>query len=105
MSLQPLITSQGGSSFVQGGPASESESPSPSSAAAAAGAVHFEAIKAALAQQSQQVNAELREVRESNGRMHAEISEMKQQQRDTNRSLASLTSQVLNIAAATKLDQ
>jgi len=120
VSLQPLITSQGGSSFIQGGPASESEWPSTSLAAAAAGAVHFEAIKAALAQQSQQVNAELREVRESNGRMHGdlqrevresigrmhiEVSDMKQQQRDTNRSLASLTSQVLNSAAARKLDQ
>jgi len=97
VSLQPLITSQGVSSSVQGGSASESESPSQSSAAAVAGAVHFEAIKSALAQQSQQLNAELREVRESNGRTHADlqrvhaefldIKNFKQQQRDTNHSL------------------
>ncbi len=85
MSLQPLIASRDGTSSIQ---ASQAEPASRSSGAAAAGAVDFEAVKTALAQQSQQYkqsNSELRadlqrELRESNGRLHADFSEFKQQQ-------------------------
>ena len=79
--------------------ASQAEPPSRSSGAAAAGAMDFEAVKTALAQQSQQTkqsNAELRadlqrELRESNGRLHAELSEFKHQQLQA---IASLTAQM-----------
>ena len=102
VSLQPLIASGDRSSSIQD---SQAAPVSRSSGAAAAGAVDFEAIKAALAQQSQQyqqlsgscasngrLTADLqRELRESNERLHADLSEFKQQQHEA---IASLAAQV-----------
>ena len=89
VSLQPLITQQHASSST---PASESESPSQSSAAAAVAAtVDFEAIRAALAlqsQHSQKLSAEFREVRELNGRAIADLQrEMREANLRTNAEL------------------
>ena len=107
--MQPLIAQQDGSSSIQ---VSLSEPPSPNSVAAAAGAVDFEEVKTALVQQSQQhkqanaelrsdfdnLQRELRDVREANERLHAEnvrlhseFSEFKQQQHQV---IASLAAQV-----------
>ena len=114
--MQRLMASRDGSSSIQ---VSLSEPPSPNSVAAAAGAVDFEAVKTALAQQSQQhkqgnaelrsdfdnLQRELRDVRESNERLHAEnvrlhseLSEFKQQQlqqqQQQHQAIASLAAQV-----------
>ncbi len=111
VSLQPLIAQQDGSSSLISSSiqASQAETSSRSSGAAAAGAVDFEAVKTALAQQSQQyqqLSAEVRgscalngrltadlqrELRESSGRFHSELSEFKQQQHEA---IASLAAQV-----------
>ncbi len=106
VSMQPLIAEQGGGSSFNRLP--DSEPRSQSSRAAVAGAVDFEAIKAALAQQlqkSQQFSADLGEMRESNGRLHAEVSqsnghfsrlhaEFSQFKQQQHQAVASLTAQM-----------
>jgi hypothetical protein len=114
--LQRLMASRDGSSSIQ---VSLSEPPSPNSMAAAAGAFDFDVVKTAMAQQSQQyqqlsdamrsdfdnLQREVRELRESNERLHtenvhlhSELSEFKQQQlqqqQQQHQAIASLAAQV-----------
>jgi hypothetical protein len=106
VSLQPLIDSQDGSSSIQ---TSLSGLPSQYPGAAAAGAVDFEAVKTALAQQSQQqhqqLSLELREMRGSSGRLQTDLQRelrecnvrldsVQQQQQHQQQGFASLTAQV-----------
>jgi hypothetical protein len=96
VSLQRLIESPGGDSVNRGSSESKLESPLQSSAAVA-GAVDFEAIRAALAQQ---LSAEMREVRESNGRAIAELQRELRGMRECNDATQRMHAELLQVQQA-----